>query len=84
VYLLTTRKTPSLRYNSFLRTLPPTEARPFIRSERDVKTHDGGQLIYGLVDCAATLDFVFEDFVRRFASQTRKSLTKTRVRLANG
>jgi hypothetical protein len=36
------------------------------------------------VDCAATLDFVSEDFVRRFALQTRKSLTKTHVRLANG
>jgi hypothetical protein len=38
-----------------------------------------------MVDCAATLlDFVSEDFVRRFALQTRKSLTKTHVRLANG
>jgi hypothetical protein len=36
------------------------------------------------VDCATTLDFVYEDFVRRFALQTRKSLTKTHVRLANG
>jgi hypothetical protein len=36
------------------------------------------------VDCAATLDFVSEDFVRRFALQTRKSVTKTHVRLANG
>jgi hypothetical protein len=38
----------------------------------------------GLVDCAATLDFVSEDFVRRFTLHTRKSLTKTHVRLANG
>jgi hypothetical protein len=37
-----------------------------------------------MVDCAATLDFVCEDFVRRFALQTRKSLTKTPFRLANG
>jgi hypothetical protein len=37
-----------------------------------------------VVDCAATLDFVSEDFVRRFALQTRKSATKTHVRLANG
>jgi hypothetical protein len=37
-----------------------------------------------MVDCAATLDFVSQDFVRRFALQTRKSLTKTHVRLANG
>jgi hypothetical protein len=36
------------------------------------------------VDSAATLDFVFEDFVRRFALQTRKFVTKTHVRLANG
>jgi predicted aspartyl protease len=49
-----------------------------------VKTHDGGHQIFGLVDCAATLDFVPEDFVRRFALQTRKSATKTPVRLANG
>jgi hypothetical protein len=40
--------------------------------------------ISGLVDCAATLDFVSEDFVRRLALQTRKSETKTPVRLANG
>jgi hypothetical protein len=49
-----------------------------------MKTFDGGHQISGLVDCVATLDFVSEDFVRRFALQTRKSLTKTHVRLANG
>jgi hypothetical protein len=49
-----------------------------------VKTPDVGHQISGLVDCAATLDFVSEDFVRRFALQTRKSATKTPVRLANG
>jgi hypothetical protein len=49
-----------------------------------VKTPDGGHQIFGLVDCDATLDFVSEDFVRRFALQTRKSVTKTHVRLANG
>jgi hypothetical protein len=49
-----------------------------------VKTLDGGHQIIGLVDCAATLDFVFEVFVRRFALQTRKSLTKTHFRLVNG
>jgi riboflavin synthase alpha subunit len=48
-----------------------------------VKTPNGGHLISGLVDCAATLDFVSEEFERRFALQTRKSLTKTHVRLAN-
>jgi hypothetical protein len=61
-----------------------TEARQLIRSELIVKTLDGGHMISGLVDCAATLDFVFEDFVRRFALQTRKSLAKIHVRLANG
>jgi hypothetical protein len=49
-----------------------------------VKIPDGGHKIYGLVDCAATLDFISEDFVRRFALRTRKSITKTPVRLANG
>jgi methyl coenzyme M reductase subunit C len=49
-----------------------------------VKTPNGGHKITRLVDCAATLDFVSEDFVRRFALQTRKSVTKTSVRLANG
>jgi hypothetical protein len=49
-----------------------------------VKSRDGAQLVSRLVDCAATLEFVLEDFVRRFALQTRKSPTKTHVRLANG
>jgi hypothetical protein len=35
-----------------------TEARPLIRTELAVKTRNGGQLISGLVDCVATLDFV--------------------------
>jgi hypothetical protein len=61
-----------------------TEARPLIRTELTVKTPDGGHQISGLVDCPATLDFVSKDLVRRFALQTRKSVTKTRVRLANG
>jgi hypothetical protein len=55
-----------------------TEARPLIRTELNVKTPDGGRQIYGLVDCIATLDFV-----RRFALQTPKSVTKTLVRLPN-
>jgi hypothetical protein len=55
------------------------EARPLIRTKLTVKTLDGGHHINGLVDCAATLDFVFEDFVRRFALRTRKSLTTTHV-----
>jgi hypothetical protein len=61
-----------------------TEARLLIRTEVIVKTPDGGQLISGLVDCATTLDFVSKDFVKDFAFQTLKSMTKTRVRLANG
>jgi hypothetical protein len=55
-----------------------------MRTELTVKTHDGGELISGLVDYATTLDFVPEDFVRSFALHARKSLTKTPVRLANG
>jgi hypothetical protein len=43
------------------------EARPLIRTELIVKTPNGGQLISRLVYCAATLDFVSHDFVRRFA-----------------
>jgi hypothetical protein len=61
-----------------------TETRPLIRTEQTLKTLDGGHQTIGLVDSAATLDFVFEDFVRRFALKTRKSVTKTHVRLANG
>jgi hypothetical protein len=61
-----------------------TEARKLIRTKLTVKTRDGRHQINGLVDCAATLDFVSEDFVRRFALQTRKYVTKTHVRLANG
>jgi hypothetical protein len=60
------------------------EARSLIRTELTTKTYDGGQLISGLADCAATLDFVSQDFVRRFDLQTRKSLTNTPYRLANG
>jgi hypothetical protein len=60
------------------------EAR-VIRTERNVKTPNCGQLISGLVDCDATLDLVLEVFVKRFALHTRKSQTKqTPVRLANG
>jgi hypothetical protein len=61
-----------------------TEARPLIRTELTVKTHDGGHHITSLVVCPTTLDFVSEDFVRRFALQTRKYVSKTSVRFANG
>jgi hypothetical protein len=47
-----------------------TEAPPLIRTELAVKTPNGGHRIFGSVDCAATLDFVSQDFVRRFALQT--------------
>jgi hypothetical protein len=60
------------------------EARPLIRVQLNVKNSNGGHLISGLVYCAATLDFVSQDFVRRFALQTCKSQTKTPFRLANG
>jgi hypothetical protein len=60
------------------------EAWPLIRNDKTMKNPNGGQLISGLVDCASTLDLVFEAFVRRLALQTRKSQTKTPVRLANG
>jgi hypothetical protein len=43
-----------------------SEASPLIRNELTVKTLDGGQIIFGSVDCAATFDFVSENFVRRF------------------
>jgi C4-dicarboxylate-specific signal transduction histidine kinase len=61
-----------------------TEARPLIRTTQTVKAPDGGHQISGLVDCAATLDFVLEDFLRRFTLQTRKSLTKTHVPATEG
>jgi hypothetical protein len=61
-----------------------TEARPLIRTELTVKTHEARHQSSGLVNCAATLDFVSQSSVRRFALQTRKSVTNTHVRLANG
>jgi hypothetical protein len=39
---------------------------------------------FGLVDCAATLDFVSQDFVRHFSIPLRKSKVKTQFPLANG
>jgi hypothetical protein len=60
------------------------EARHLIRTELNVKTSDSEQLMYGLVDYAATLDFVSEDFIRRFALQTSESHSKTPFRHANG
>jgi hypothetical protein len=50
-----------------------TKARPLIHTELSVTNPHGGHLISGLVDCAATLEFVLEDFVRRFALHTRNS-----------
>jgi hypothetical protein len=60
------------------------EACPLVRPELTVKTLDDGQLNYGSIHYDATLDFVSKDFVRRFSLSTRKSKTKTQVRLANG
>jgi hypothetical protein len=59
-----------------------TEARPL--TELTMKTPDGRHQMSCFLDCAATFDFVSEDLVRRFALQTRKSVTKTPIRLANG
>jgi hypothetical protein len=66
------------------RLMDLTEARPLIRIEMTVKTPTGGHLISLLVGIVATLDFVSEDFARRFDLQTSKSQTKTPLRLANG
>jgi hypothetical protein len=79
---IATQKQSSPRATALLTDL--TEARPLVRTELTAKTPYGGHQIYGLVNCAPALDFVFEDFVRRFALHTRKSVTKTHVRLANG
>jgi hypothetical protein len=61
-----------------------TEARPVNRAELNVKTRDGGQLISGLVDRAATLDLVSKDFVKRLSLPTMKSKAKTPTRLIIG
>jgi hypothetical protein len=61
-----------------------TKARPLIRTEMNVKSHDGGQLIFELADCTSTLDFVSKDFEIRFSLPTQKSKAKTSVILANG
>jgi hypothetical protein len=45
----------------------PTEARPLIRTELNVKTPNGRQQMSRLVDCVATLVFVSKDFVRPFS-----------------
>jgi hypothetical protein len=37
-----------------------------------------------LVDGAATMDFMLEDFVTRMGLHVRKSCTKTHIQLANG
>jgi hypothetical protein len=55
-----------------------------LNAELNVRTRDGGQSISGLLDYAATFDFMSEDFVRRFSLPTLKSKTKTPFRLANG
>jgi hypothetical protein len=52
--------------------------------KQSMETPNGGQLIFGLVGCPATLDIVSEDFVNSFALKTRKSQAKIPIRLANG
>jgi ketosteroid isomerase-like protein len=37
-----------------------------------------------IMDCAAIMDFVTEDFATQMRLQTRESITETTVRLANG
>jgi hypothetical protein len=55
------------------------EARPLIRAELNLETPNGGHVISGLV-----VEFVSEDFMRRFSLTTRKSLTETHVRISDG
>jgi hypothetical protein len=56
-----------------------TEACPLIRTEPNVHTHNGGQLISGLGDCIATLDFELENFVKRFSLPPIKSKVKPHI-----
>jgi hypothetical protein len=53
-----------------------TEAPPVIRTELNVKTYGGRQLFFGSIHGVATLDFVREDFARRFLLPTRKPKVK--------
>jgi hypothetical protein len=58
MYRQTSLELPLLRCDNFLCPIDLiylTEARPLIRTELNVKSHDGGQVFFGLVDCAATL-----------------------------
>jgi hypothetical protein len=59
------------------------EVRPLIRTELTVNSLSGGQRIFRLVDCVATLDIVSEDFTQCFWLPTRKSKVRTPVRFAN-
>jgi hypothetical protein len=61
--IATLRKSPSDASNLLINL---TEARTLSQTELNVKTLDDGQLIFGLVDCASTLDFVQESFVRQY------------------
>jgi hypothetical protein len=56
-----------------------TEARPLTRTEMNVKAFDSGQLIAGLVDCAATHDFVSKYLIRRILLPTLKFKTKSPI-----
>jgi hypothetical protein len=57
-----------------------TEVRPLLQIDLSVSTSAGQRHTTLLVDCAATLNFVSEDFVTRMGLHTRKSTTKTPIR----
>jgi hypothetical protein len=58
-----------------------TEILPLLQIVWSVSTSDGQRQQTTLVDCAAMLDFVSEDFVRRMSFQMRKLSNKTPIRL---
>jgi hypothetical protein len=61
-----------------------TKICPFLQIVLSVSTSVGQRQQTTLGDCAATLDFVLEEFAMRMGLQMRNSSTKTLVRLANG
>jgi hypothetical protein len=50
-----------------------SEIRLLLRAKLIVKIPSGGQNISGLPNYAATLELVYNDFVKRFSLPTRKS-----------
>jgi hypothetical protein len=57
-----------------------TEICPLLRIVLSVSTSAGQRHKKSLVDCAATLDFVSEDFATRMGLHARKPTTKTPIR----